>query len=604
MFSPKIVNTFFPSDINSTKHLISKINLAALSINYADSSDIIEARIPDIDLSAVGGNQEVIDSLGDFVRYLQDPKSFSALGVKMPKGIILSGTPGVGKSFMAEALAGHAGVPFFAISASSLQDTIIGGTEKKLRNLFAAARKAAPCVLCIDEIDSLGQKRFDNPQHGSEQSANCIVNQLLTLLSEDNGEVVVVATTNTFETLDPALVRPGRFDRHITVTKPDVEAREQILKLHTKNKQLSPSVSLSDLAKQCAGYSGAELATLVNEAALNAARNRSDAIDTEDFDQARVLVRIGIKGRPILDPEQKQRTAFHEAAHALIGHLLHHTVYKISILQHGTKLGFTENLASSNENLTQQEILDEICISLAGRAAEKLNQSVQMGNSSDLVKAKKLAHDMIQEGMGVSLTGVNMAENIEFILNEQLYRACKLLEENRHHWERVSKELIQHNELRRDEFLDTLAGKTLKNKEETLNAKRKIILPLPPAKKKLTSMPQAFFNKNTTQTNDAFDLPFTLQEVAKSIEVSSEKIRNIIKDNSGGFEIKFKPSFKENDNMEIISKILKENDVENVYLSNSFGGNPTLHIYGDGFKDFLSYVNKKNAFVNAVHKSV
>lgn len=560
------------------------------TFNLGETPFSITPRDSEFDLFDVGGNEEILKSLSDLVEYLSDPDSFK--GLNAPKGVILSGPPGVGKTFMAEAIAGHAGVKLFQVSASALQATMVGGTEKNLRDLFEQVRKATPCVLCLDEIDALGQKRFDSPHQGSEQCANSVVDQLLTLLTDKNEGFVIVATTNNFETLDPALVRAGRFDRHIVVPKPDLASRIKILekltsKLVDKVKTerqldvnaslLDPSLSIEYLARECEGYSGAELAALVNEAGLNAARKPSFVIDIGDFDQAKNLVKNGVIGHPIYDAKQKERTATHEAAHAIVGHVLQRKLLKISILQYGSKLGGTDILPCDSIYPTQQELLDEICIALAGRAGEMITKNVQCGNNSDIKKAKEIALKMIQEGMGDTLIGDMNPYGAENILQKELKRATEILEKNKDDWEKIIQALIKNDMLLEKNFIDVLAGKDINNSTKENNQKRAMEEPtLPPSKRK---------KKSATTKNEQINL--TKVEIAKSLGISPRAIEDITIEEINGLAIKFSNVVSENQ-LEAIATILYEN-----YILNS-RSERTIYVDKGNLDDFETYVKSNS----------
>ena len=579
----KRIHHFFGSNRPSPKIPQSPVKNDTSQTFNLESPTTVAPKKPTVDLFDVGGNQEMLSSLADFVRYLKNPDKFNALGAHMPKGVILSGPPGVGKTYLAEAIAGHAGVPLYQVSASSLQDTILGGTEKNLRAVFEAANKHAPCVLCIDEIDSLGQKRFDKPSQGCEQSLNSVVNQLLTLLADANEKVVIIGTTNNFDTLDPALVRPGRFDRHIVVNKPDLKAREQIIAIHCKNKPIDHSLMLSSIAEETEGFSGADIASLVNEAALNAARHGKTAIDMSDFDQARIMVKEGMNGTPISNELQKWRTAVHEASHAMVAHILQHTIYKVTVLQYGNKLGHTEIINHETENFTRERLLNEICICLAGRAGEIIKETPQCGSFSDIEKAKTLAKMIIEEGLNNHLVGTISEDEIEALLDTQMQRAVKLIQENSAAWDSVLKGLIKYDELMHDDFISLVNHHDINmhRAHETMDEANDII----PISSK-NDMSQSLFSK---PKETAPNLPFTLDQIAIALHIDPSKIRKTQMNLAGNFEIRLKPSFNDENLIKAIQVELQSNDVEHFYYDRK------LEIYADGMADFIQLVNRKLA---------
>lgn len=430
---------------------------------------------PTSDLYQVGGYKVARDRLGDIVRYFQSPGQYISGGVKPPKGVILSGPPGTGKTFMAEATAGHAGVPLIQLSASELYSKWVGETEVRLRNLFQQARQIAPCVVCIDEFDSIGNHRIT----GDYDSTNAVyinahVNQLLALLSEEHKGVVLIATTNHFKALDPAIVRQGRFDKHIAIGLPDKGERCEILGLHTQKMRLHPTLALKDLADLTEGFSGAKLAGWVNEAALIALRSKSDCIDMGHLDEARTIISEGI-GKPIENIRQKQVTAAHEAGHAVVGFVLGFRVFKISIYETQSKRGFVE-LYPHDYNLPKEQMLNKICLFLAGRAAEIVLGQVTVGASSDLRNAFYLAKVMVfNEGMGSTLVGTK--GEVSDILQKQMARAIQYILEAQDTWLRLTDALMEHNELLESEFLSVLANKPITKSRKHAS---ELTLELPP----------------------------------------------------------------------------------------------------------------------------
>jgi ATP-dependent metalloprotease FtsH len=570
-------------------------------------------RIPAVDLDMVGGNIEIIELAADLVRYLQSPASFTRLGAKPPKGIILSGLPGVGKTFMAEAIAGHAGVPFISVSASECVSSYVGETERKLRKIFSDAEEIAPCIICINEIDTLGSKRFDSPSQGHENSVNSIVNQLLTLMEDILPGVIVIATTNNVATLDPALVRPGRFDRNIVVQMPNASDREQILKLHAKNKKLHHDVSLEELAALSAGFTGAKISAWMSEAAIQATRRGADSISMDDFDEARTLLIMGVKYQRKMTFSQKRVMALHEAGHAIIGHLMQKRVYKISIVPHMQGDGFTEFLPEENQYVSKQDKLDEICILLAGRAAETISRTILCSSESDFMNAKNIAYLMVtNEGMGSTLTGVTAHNDAEIILQEQMQRAISLLKKHQSEWHAVIAALIQYDELKRSDFLSVMYQRKIPSRLHHENKSRSIFLPpksiMPESTRdKIQSLqnktgeseisserlPLPFFNVPPAQSpkkEKPKDLPFTPESVARALYIDRDVIRKI--QMAAYCEITLQPSFKNHEHMLEVKRMLKDHDIVSRYHDGEdLGWAARLTIESKYMDDFIRYVN-------------
>lgn len=413
-----------------------------------------QPRKSDKNLSALGGYESVIDRVTDLVRYLQNPTAFAKQGLQPFKGIILSGPPGVGKSLLAEAVAGQAGVPIILTNGPEMQNSA-------MQEPFKKAKAVAPCVLCIDEIETIAASRITSGGNVLAYQYNSKVNQLLSLLSQDRPGVVVIGTTNNFEQLDEAIVHPGRIDRHIPLTLPNQVDRTRILEIHAKNKNLGSTISLGELAAISTGYSGAKLAGWVNEAAICAFRESSKTIEPHHFDAAHTLLEMGILNQSTSNPRQKFLIAAHEAGHAVVGHLLNHKLYIVSTKEHGYTAGYTEWIPTDDgKNPEKKALLNQICLLLAGRAAELVLKSPMLGSESDLVQAKFLAEKMVlREGLGSTLSG-SVAE-MENILQAEMIRAKELIEKNIKTWERVRDALIEHGELFEVDFAKVLAGKTL-----------------------------------------------------------------------------------------------------------------------------------------------
>jgi len=356
---------------------------------------------PRITFKDVSGADEAIEELQEIKEFLANPGKFQALGAKIPKGVLLVGPPGTGKTLLARAVAGEAAVPFFSISGSDFVEMFVGVGASRVRDLFEQAKAASPCIIFVDEIDAVGRQRGAGLGGGHDEREQTL-NQLLVEMDgfdlKDN--VILIAATNRPDILDPALLRPGRFDRQIVVDRPDLRGREGILKIHARGKPLADDVDLEVLAKRTPGFTGADLANLVNEAALLSARHGKKKIDMNEMDEAieRVISGPERKSRIISD-EEKKVIAFHESGHALVGHVLENTdpVHKISIIARGQALGYTLSLPSEDRFLTsKQQMLDNIAMFLGGRVAEEIAiGDITTGASNDIDRATKAAKQMV-----------------------------------------------------------------------------------------------------------------------------------------------------------------------------------------------------------------
>jgi cell division protease FtsH len=377
-------------------------------------SEIKPQEAPQIGWDDIAGADEAKAELREIVDYLRDPKRFAELGAHVPGGILLHGPPGTGKTLLAKAVAHESGAVFFSQSASSFVEMFAGLGSARIRRLFRAARKQAPAIVFIDELDAVGTARGSSGSDSREYDQT--LNQLLVEMDgfENNGDVVVIAASNLLEKLDPALLRPGRFDRQIFVSPPDVAGRSSILRVHSRDKPVHESVDFTLLARQTAGLTGADLANICNEAAINAARRGGTVIETVDFDQALERVVAGMQSRRRLTDHERRVIAFHEAGHALCGELLPSVdpVHRISIIPRGRALGYTLNLPTEDRYLrSREELLDMMTMLLAGRAAEELVFStVTNGAADDLRRVTDIAHSMIMEwAMGTGLKSLRLA---------------------------------------------------------------------------------------------------------------------------------------------------------------------------------------------------
>lgn len=349
----------------------------------------------------VAGADEEKEEMSEIVDFLKDPKKYNELGAKIPKGVLLVGPPGTGKTLLARAVAGEAGVPFFSISGSDFVEMFVGVGASRVRDLFGEAKKEAPAIIFIDEIDAVGRQRGAGLGGGHDEREQTL-NQLLVEMDGfgANEGVIVMAATNRPDILDKALLRPGRFDRQITVNYPDVKGREEILKVHSRGKPLGPDVNLATIAKSTAGFTGADLANLLNESALLAVRHRKNAITQEEIEEATIKVVMGTEKKShVMSDKDKKVTAYHEAGHAIVSYYLptQDPVHQISIIQRGMAAGYTMYLPTEEKGHTSRnQMLEQICSLLGGRAAEQLTQDdVCTGASNDIERATDLARKMV-----------------------------------------------------------------------------------------------------------------------------------------------------------------------------------------------------------------
>jgi cell division protease FtsH len=354
-----------------------------------------------ITFADVAGIEEAKDEVEEIIAFLKDPKKFTRLGGRIPKGVLMMGPPGTGKTLLARAIAGEAGVPFFSISGSDFVEMFVGVGASRVRDLFEQGKKNAPCIIFIDEIDAVGRHRGAGLGGGHDEREQTL-NQLLVEMDgfESNDGVILIAATNRPDVLDPALLRPGRFDRRIVVPRPDVKGRLGILKVHTKKTPLTQGVELETIARGTPGFSGADLENLVNEAALLAARADKTQLDMYDFEQAKDKVLMGPERRSMIISENDKRvTAYHEAGHALVGKLVKHAdpVHKVTIIPRGRALGLTQQLPVEDRlNLTKNGVNDQIAVAMGGRIAEELIfDQLTTGASNDIQVATDMARKMV-----------------------------------------------------------------------------------------------------------------------------------------------------------------------------------------------------------------
>lgn len=438
----------------------------------------------------VAGLKNTKKELQEVVEFLKDPSGYRSLGGELPKGILLVGPPGTGKTLMARATAGEAGVPFFSISGSEFIEMFVGVGASRVRDMFAEAKKQAPAIIFVDELDSIGRVRGTGLGGGHDEREQTL-NQILSEMDgfEPYESVVVMAATNRPDVLDPALVRPGRFDRQISLELPQKKARAEILRVHTQEKPLGSDVDLENLAERTVGFSGADLKNLVNEAALLAARKGKQKIEAEDFDQGRDKILMGIEREDVINEDEKKMIAYHEAGHALMAKLLPGAdpLQKVTIIPRGRSLGATEQVPEEDRyNLTKNYLLNRIAIILGGRTAEKLTfNDVTSGAGDDLKTATQLARRMVcQWGMSEKLgptafrqgephpfIGREMAEPKDFsehtarIIDEEIRkitqdmekRANELLQSNRDKLDTVAQALLERETLTNEEIDELLS---------------------------------------------------------------------------------------------------------------------------------------------------
>jgi cell division protease FtsH len=393
----------------------------ALSFGKARAR-LISEKHNKITFADVAGVDEAKEELREIIEFLKDPQKFQKLGGKIPKGVLLVGPPGTGKTLLAKAIAGEANVPFFSISGSDFVEMFVGVGASRVRDLFEQGKKHAPCIIFMDEIDAVGRHRGAGLGGGHDEREQTL-NQLLVEMDgfETNEGVILIAATNRPDVLDPALLRPGRFDRQVVVPRPDVKGREEILRVHARRIPLGPEVDLKVLARGTPGFSGADLANLVNEAALLAARQSKKIVEMIDFENAKDKVLMGVERRSMIISEEEKRTiAYHEAGHALVAHTLPGAdpVHKVTIIPRGRALGLTQQLPTDDKyNYSREYLLNRITILLGGRAAEEMVlQQQTTGAGDDLEKATEMARKMVCEwGMSEKLGPLTFGKREEHI---------------------------------------------------------------------------------------------------------------------------------------------------------------------------------------------
>jgi len=410
----------------------------------------------------VAGVEEAKEEVSELVEFLKDPKKFQKLGGRIPKGILMIGAPGTGKTLLAKAIAGEADAAFFSISGSDFVEMFVGVGASRVRDMFEQARKNTPCLIFIDEIDAVGRSRGHGLGGGNDEREQTLNALLVEMDGFDTQEgIIIIAATNRPDVLDPALLRPGRFDRQITVNLPDVRGREAILKVHAKNVKLDPVVDLAVIARGTPGYSGAELANLLNEAALLAARTGKKAVGMAELEEARDKVRWGRERRSMaMTDEDKKFTAWHEAGHALVNVMLKHThpLHKVTIIPRGQALGATMYLPKDDIlNRRRKEMLDIIAVTMAGRIAEEIvSEDISTGATGDIQHATQLARAMVcQWGMSETLGMVQYGDNNEYVfLGREMGRSKDYSEKTAQEIDNEVKRMIDDAYRRAKEIID------------------------------------------------------------------------------------------------------------------------------------------------------
>jgi len=467
-------------------------NSKALMFGQSQAKELVKDLKDKVTFKDVAGAKEAKEELEEVVEFLRHPKKFYELGARIPRGVLLLGSPGTGKTLMARAVAGEANVPFFHISGSEFVEMFVGVGASRVRDLFKKAKKNAPCILFIDEIDAVGRRRGSG-LGGSHDEREQTLNQILVEMDgfETHTNVIVIAATNRPDVLDPALLRPGRFDRRVVIDEPDIKDREEILKVHARQKPLAKEVSLRRIAERTPGFTGADLANLLNEAAILSARRNKKMIGMEELFESIEKVMMGPERKSrVITEKEKKITAYHEAGHALVAHFLPHTdpVQKISIIARGQAGGYTLKLPTEDKHMhTKSEFVEELAVLLAGHATEKeIFGEVTTGATSDLRRATALARQLITDyGMSENLGPRTYGEKEEMIflgreIHEQRDYSEKIAEQidkeifhfieqavkqakgiiisKKEYLEKVVKALLEKETLEREEF-EKIVGK-------------------------------------------------------------------------------------------------------------------------------------------------
>lgn len=446
----------------------------------------------------VAGVDEAKEEVQELVQYLRDPSKFQRLGGQIPRGVLMVGPPGTGKTLLAKAIAGEAKVPFFSISGSDFVEMFVGVGASRVRDMFEQAKKQAPCIIFIDEIDAVGRHRGGGHGGGHDEREQTL-NQLLVEMDgfEGNDGVIIIAATNRADVLDKALLRPGRFDRQVYVGLPDIRGREQILKVHMRKVPLDERISASVIARGTPGFSGAELANLVNEAALMAARANKRLVTMEDFEKARDKIMMGAERRTmVMSEKEKENTAYHEAGHAIVGRIVpeHDPVHKVTIIPRGRALGVTQFLPEADKySLSRRALESSICTLFGGRIAEQMtlgDEGITTGASNDIERATAIARNMVTKwGLSAKLgplhygeeegiypgmatqqysddTSRNIDEEVRRIIEDCYARAEKILKDNRDILEAMKDALMEYETIDAEQVDDLMARRKVRPPRE------------------------------------------------------------------------------------------------------------------------------------------
>jgi cell division protease FtsH len=454
-----ILAALFLSSMRAARNLAGGITAAGES-RFLKRGQVVE--VPRIRFADVAGQENAKREVTELVEFLRDPARYQKVGAEVPRGVLLMGPPGTGKTLLARALAGEAGVSFLAISASEFIELFVGVGASRVRQLFELAKKNAPSILFIDELDSVGRTRGTGLGGGHDEREQTL-NQILAEMDgfAEHEAVIVLAATNRPDVLDPALLRPGRFDRHVVLDLPDRKDREAILRVHTRKVPLDPTVDLERVAAGTPGFSGADLKNLVNEAALLTAREARDAVSADDVDRARDKVIMGTERTLVIGPEEKHRLAVHESGHTVVAFFLEHAdpLYKVSIIPRGKALGATQQLMEEERHTLPEEYLkDRLAVMLGGRSAEKeLLGSVSSGADDDIQQATALARAMVARwGMSDAIGPVDLRDSEEHpFLGREIAQPRRFSESSAKAVDVAVRELLLHAQSRATEVVET-----------------------------------------------------------------------------------------------------------------------------------------------------
>lgn len=440
------------------------------NVNSDGDVDYIEVGEVDCSLSDVAGLEEVKEELLEIIDFIKNPDKYKRLGAKLPKGILLYGPPGNGKTLLVRALAGETDVPLISTNGSEFVEKYVGVGAKRIRDLFKTARRKDFCIVFIDEMDSVGSKRRIDSNNEKDQTLNQLLTEMDGFSKDSN--ILVIGSTNRLDLLDDALIRPGRFDKHIYIPTPDIKSREELLGIYTKDKPIDENVNLKSIASKTHNFSCAEISNMVNEAALNAIRHDRDTIHQEDFEEAFDRVLTGLKSKTMkLAEKEKEIVSYHEAGHAIVAHSVgSNKVDKISIIPSGESLGYTIKTSKEDRYVyTKEDLLNDLAVSMGGRAAEELIfNHISTGAHGDISNATDIAKRMVCD-YGMSSLGVieipcegydaEIYEEINNFIKEAMHKAYDILEENKDDFENVATYLKQNETMTHEEFIKVLESK-------------------------------------------------------------------------------------------------------------------------------------------------